>query len=63
MDNDEDRKFWTFVEETSKSVAEDFPAWKRGDSAIALDRERPRDSNSQSQKDSQVHTGPKVRCE
>lgn len=30
-DTEENRAFWAFVEETSKSVEEHFPAWKRGD--------------------------------
>lgn len=30
-DTEENREFWNFVEQTSKSVEENFPAWKRGD--------------------------------
>ncbi len=30
-DTEENRAFWAFVEETSRSVEEHFPAWKRGD--------------------------------
>ncbi len=32
-DTEENRAFWAFVEETSRSVEEHFPAWKRGDAS------------------------------
>jgi hypothetical protein len=38
-DTEENRAFWDFVEVTSKSVAEHFPAWKRGDTSIAVDKD------------------------
>lgn len=60
MDNDENREFWTFVEETSKSVAQDFPSWKRGDSTSGLDCKVTRETDAPSQSAGQSVYGPKM---
>jgi hypothetical protein len=34
MDSENNRRYWEYVEQTSKEVEETYPAWKRGGEKI-----------------------------
>lgn len=34
MDSEDDRRYWEYVEQTSKEVEETYPAWKKGGEKI-----------------------------
>jgi hypothetical protein len=44
IDSEDDRRYWEYVEQTSKEVEETYPAWKKGgektNSGVSQDESR-----------------------